>query len=330
MKNIKALCTVDSIYALFLYFIITGNSVENTFFIFSDRIPLSLRLKLGKNYHLLNVPKSKYSLFHYLYHIYSFISIPLYLRYKKLLDLPVYGFDFLEWSNPILNNYKEFYLIEDGLINYTGPEFFLKKYKKSLCRRFLIKHFDCINLPLGLSDKVKKIYLTGIQPIPKEIIKKTELIDINKLWNKLDINKKKSLKTLFLSDYKFNVDSKRKILLLTQCWSEDKILSEKEKISLYKYIIDYYGEKNIILKTHPRETTDYKLYFKDLEIISSPVPLQLLSLICDLKIETAISINSTSIFAMDSNIEKKIIYPSKLPKNNIYGFLIEKCKGVLK
>ena len=131
-----------------------------------------------------------------------------------------------------------------------------------------------------------------------------------------------------MGNCRFSMNSERKILLLTQCWSEEHLITEDEKITLYRYIINYYGESNIVLKTHPRETTKYETYFPNLEIISDPVPFQLMMLL-GLKFDIAVSINSTAIFSLSDNCEKIIIIPTDLPNDNLFQFMMSKCREVL-
>jgi len=44
----------------------------------------------------------------------------------------------------------------------------------------------------------------------------------------------------------------RKILLLTQPLSEDKIITEEEKIKIYREIIEKQNGRKIYIKAHPR------------------------------------------------------------------------------
>ena len=327
-KHYKAVCAVDSAYALFLYFLITGNSAENTFFLFSNRIPKQYREKLSHNSLLIKVPRIRVKILHYLCQFYYLFYLPFFFKRKKINELPVYGFDFLEWTNPILTFCEDFSVIEDGFGNYTMPPIELKRFKSSLWRSFLVKYVKVFHLPFGLSEKFKRIYMTGLLPIPQEIEQKVSLIDIQSLWDGLDAERKVNLMNFFMGNCRFSMNSERKILLLTQCWSEEHLITEDEKITLYRYIINYYGESNIVLKTHPRETTKYETYFPNLEIISDPIPFQLMMLL-GLKFDIAVSINSTAIFSLGDNCKKIVIIPTELPNDNLFQFMMAKCCEVL-
>lgn len=327
-KQYKTVCAVDSAYALFLYFLVTGNSIENTFFLFSNRIPREYREKLSRNSLRIKVPRNRVKILHYLCQLYYLFYLPFFFKRKKLKDLPVYGFDFLEWTNPILTFCKDFSVIEDGFGNYTMPSIELKRFNSSIWRSFLIKHIKIFHLPFGLSDKVKRVYLTGLLPIPKEIEHKVSLIDMQSLWRDLNADRKTFLIKFFMGNSRISMNSGRKVLLLSQCWSEEHLITENEKIALYRYIIDHYGESNVVLKTHPRETTKYENYFPNLEIISEPIPFQLIMLL-GMKFDIAVSINSTAIFSLGGNCKKIIIIPTELPSDNLFQFMMDKCHKAL-
>lgn len=331
MKKFKAVCSVNSAYGLFLYFLITGNNIEETFFICSDDIPFQYRLKFKNNSYHFKCKQYKSSIIPYLYQIYSFVFLPFFFRYKGLTGLSVYGFDNLPWSNSILKYCKEFYLIEDGVSNYLNPPIVKNKFLNSIWRKFLITNFkNTFFIPWGFSNKVKKIYLTGILPTPKEIQNKVEIEDLFQRWNNLDQNKKNMIIEFFTEGIKSNASINRKVLLLTQCFSESKFITEEEKINIYKYIIEYYGAENVIIKTHPREKTDYKLIFPKVEVINEPVPFQLITLLYNIKFDNIVTINSAAAYYFNSNVKKLIIVPTLFPHKNRYEFIMDKCKQVLK
>ncbi len=310
-RKFDTVCCADSAYGLFLYFLITGKCIDNTYFFFSKKVPKIYREHLQENGRLIKLPKTKIKLAHYLAQLYYFILIPFSYWRRKLYGLPVYGFDCMEWTNPILSLSHEFYLIEDGFGNYIMPSLNKERFNASWWRKFLVSKTNIFHVPFGISDAVTKIYLTGIMPIPKEIDHKTCVVSVEKLWNHISEDKKLFLLNFFIGERDFTVQRDRKILLLTQCFSEDKIMSEEQKIDIYSRVIRLYGENNIVLKTHPRESTDYKEIFPSLSIIDYPVPFQLLNLL-GLSFEIAISVNSTAIFSLSNDTHKVILIPDKI------------------
>lgn len=328
LKNITTICCADSAYGLLLYFLITGKNAAETFFFFSDKVPQKYRTQLV-NSKFMKVPKSDCKLLHYFCQIFYAIILPFFYKKHHFEKLPAYGFDFMEWTNPILLLSKEFYLLEDGYGSYTMPPIEAERFRKSVWRRFLVKHFSFFNLPFGLSSRVKEVFLTGLLSIPEEIGHKVRLVDLKTLWINHTELFRRSIIDFFCCGFKIEKYQDRSILLLTQCWSEANIMSEIEKIDLYSRIIKRYGVENIVLKTHPRETTDYKKVFPELEIITEPIPYQLLDLM-GMRFNTAISVNSTAIFSMSVEIKKLILIEEYVVSSDIYRLAIEKINQLEK
>lgn len=204
----------------------------------------------------------------------------------------VYSVDHTRIGNKLLFC-KEFILIEDGLMNY-------KEIKESNIK-IKIKKILLKNRILGRSKNVKKIYLTGLAPIPKELLSKVEIVNLKKLWN----NKKNEEKKEILKVFSFNMNiikkiKERSIILFTQPLSEDKILTENEKIKIYSKIIKKYSKDKLIIKIHPREKTDYKEIFKDCLILDNPFPFEIMNLL-DIKFKKAVTLFSTAALNLGEN-----------------------------
>lgn len=217
---------------------------------------------------------------------------------NELTNIEVYGDDELSISIPYRN--IGINVIEDGIINYKKrviKRTMLEKIKKKLK---LIENSD---KAYGFDERVKKIYLTGLGPVPQELSSKVEFIDLKKLWEK----KTRSEQEEILDIFSFNLNTKKKlkgkeIILLTQPLSEDGVISEDEKIKLYSKIIKKYDQKKLIIKRHPREKTNYKDIFKDCLVIDDVFPFEIFNLL-DIKFQKAITLFSTAASAVDKNIE---------------------------
>ncbi|MDT9426944.1 glycosyltransferase family 52 protein [Escherichia coli] len=85
------------------------------------------------------------------------------------------------------------------------------------------------------------------------------------------------------------------VMILTQPLSEDGFISENEKIRLYDEIIKEYNDKKIVIRQHPRELTDYSLYFKDVKVNKVKAPVELVVLNSPM-IKTAVTLFSGGIF----------------------------------
>lgn len=137
---------------------------------------------------------------------------------------------------------------------------------------------------MGVSEKVEKIILTGILPIPEVIKSKVEIINIEEKWNSLTKEKQREILSIFnieIEELEVLKNSINKVLLLTQPLSEDGIMSEEEKISIYKNILQERNIKEVYIKIHPRERTDYIKELQNIKvhIIKKDFPVEILFLL---------------------------------------------------
>lgn len=252
-------------------------------------------------------------------------------RYKNYKLLKNYTFseekkefwiqDHLKYSPFFLGNFKELFLLEDGMENYTDfKEKSSKKIKYSLKNKLLGGTFKIEKYKYGTSKKIKKIYLTGLDKIPEEIRNKVEIVNLKKIWNNLnDFEKNKLLDIFFIKKENLKILKNKKIILITQPISEDSDLTEDEKISIYKEIIKEYKENEILIKPHPREKTDYKKYFPDANILEKNIPMEMISFLIE-DLEEVITLFSSAVFEF-KNISQVKFLGTKFDKklSNIFG-----------
>lgn len=267
-------------YSLLVYFLITNKIIRKKTFFILENVKISLPYKTfnfkGKDSYFLEI---------FLIIIIFFIKI----LFKD--NILVYGQDHLLIGNKLLL-FKNFYLVEDGNMSYSMilVDYFNKRQgiKKVIDTIFQRKKM------LGRDSAVKKIYLTGLAPIPEEIKDKVEIVNLKELWNKKSDEEKEEILNIFGFDKNIVKSIKnRKYVLYTQPLSEDEVLLEDEKIELYSKILEKYDKNCIVLKKHPREKTDYKKIFPDIEVMDQAFPAELLSLL-DIHFEKAITIFSTA------------------------------------
>ena len=246
---------------------------------------------------------------------------------KKLNKVEkVYLQDHIPYSQFFLNNFKkEIFLLEDGIMNYNYKileEEYKRKIKKlrinNFIKKFIIEKRTKDYKRFGLSDKIKKIYLTGILPIPNLIKDKVEIININEIWSNLSQEAKKEILEVFYVDIeKFQIfdEEDEKILLLTQPLSEDEIITEEEKIKIYREIIEKQNGRKIYIKAHPREKTNYGDIFKELniKIIENGFPIELL-LLLNINFSKVITLFSTGALNFKGKSEVEFIGTEKYPK----------------
>ncbi|MEG2256476.1 MAG: glycosyltransferase family 52, partial [Cetobacterium sp.] len=91
-------------------------------------------------------------------------------------------------------------------------------------------------------------------------------------------------------------------ILFTQPLSEDNIITEEEKIEIYLKIIKKYPKDRLIIKTHPREKTNYKNIFKEYLVLDNPFPFEILNIL-DVKFNKAITLFSTAALGLGKEVE---------------------------
>lgn len=246
---------------------------------------------------------------------------------KKLNEIEeIYLQDYITYSQFFLNNFiRKIYLLEEGILNYNDnilKNEFEKKIEKVRIfhniKKSIIEKIKKDYKRFGLSEKIEKIYLTGLLPIPNLIKDKVEIININELWNNLSQKGKKEILDVFNIEIEkiqiFDKDDKKN-LLLTQPLSEDKIITEKEKIEIYREIIEKQNVRKIYIKAHPREKTNYKEVFKNfnIEVIENTFPIELF-LLLNIKFDKVITLFSTGALNFKGKAEVEFIGTEKYPK----------------
>jgi hypothetical protein len=190
-------------------------------------------------------------------------------------------------SKYLLNKFDEFYLIEDGLANYSQENTGLRVYFK--------KMFG-IHPDFGRNPKIKKIYVKEPKKLPTEIRKKGCKFNINDFIQEMSYKNKKKIFKIFIDEIEIK-EKKNNILIITQPLSEDNFTSEREKINIYSKIIETYGEGcSIYIKPHPRELTDYRsLKFNNITILNRTFPLEILNFLDENLFDTTVTLFSSAI-----------------------------------
>lgn len=306
-------------YSLLLGMIYVLNLKEEYILFIDESLKSQLELENINFFYLENIKKgfmNKYKKWKYNKKL---------LNYLKNID-SLYLQDHNTYSQFFLNNFKgKMYLLEDGTLNYN-EKILLNELKKKIkkirinnfFRRVVIEKRKDEYRRFGLSNKIEKIYLTGLLPIPELIKDKVEIIKINEMWKRLSQKDKESILSIFSLDLnkiqRFNLID-NKVLLLTQPLSEDNIITEEEKIKIYREIIKKQNNKNIYIKIHPREKTNYKEIFKEfnIRIIEKNFPIELL-LFLNINFDKVITLFSTGALNFKGKAEVEFIGTEKYPK----------------
>lgn len=301
-KRYKAAVYAPNLYSLLQYLLLEPYEVKDTLFFIHGRFPVSVAHRLPCSEFL--VESSKFN------RLLSLVKIHwLVLRNR---NLTVFLGGHLGFTDVFLGSSKNCIYLEDGggsyeeVCNNKEKQRMLEKRKRTTFWGRLI--MGDLYPWFGLADNVRKIYLTGLLPVPEIIADKVELINLKQLWLHKSKEQQEEIIRLFLSpDFDRNIIRRYKVLLLTQSFSEYSVngFSEEDKIEVYRKLVSRYDESELVIKTHPEERTDYAHYFPKARILNQPCPMELLFFM-GFYAKTAISVNSTSIFGMD-NFEEKII-----------------------
>lgn len=319
-KDIVKICTFDTVYSLFLYFLKFGYNPDDIL-ILSNGVPKQVRNNLNHIYFPdIKLLHDRSSPIKWLYkniinvikQVYGVLKLRIILFFKtRGKDVEVYGQGHLTFSYP-LYEFENSYIIEDGLGNYLD----LKQPTKinpilnKIANFFGIYVFN-LKEGFGTHKNIKKVYLTK-NNVPFEIKDKAEVMDMDSLWDlKSDDEKNKILKLFNLENS--NQWENHLVLLLTEPFSEHDLLPFDEEISIYREFIDKYP--NIIIKTHPREKKDYLKLFPDVEVIDVPFPVELLKYI-GVNIDKIVTICSTAALNLSKDCEIEI-YDKKTSSEHI-------------
>lgn len=307
----KRICYVNTIYSLLFFLLI--KPIEETFFILGEELPEEFK----KNFKYPNISFKKEIIKGIGKRKKYYLKIKRnYLLNKALKNIDkkavVYGYHMSDWISNLLKEKYKYIILEDGLANYNFKEKDIKKTKLNLKEWLMLG--GLYNYPsYGLCDKSYSVYLSGLQEIPSKIKNKTKVLNLKNIWKmKTETEKEEILDIFNLTMKELSSIKLERVLLVTQPLSEDKIITEVEKVLIYEELIKEYGEENIILKTHPREKTRYKRLFPKIVEIKKGFPLELLALI-DIELKEIVTLFSTSVFLFPKE-KVRFIGTKKYPK----------------
>ncbi len=297
---VKRVCVIDSAYSLLLYFLISSEEeIMSTYYFWGKGVPEQVRHYFkGREYYIENKPLFKNRFEEIIcgvkYRL-NFLKWPFLL--KK--NITYWGHDHLSYSCMVVHNHK-MNIIEDGTGNYHSKN--VGKIRK--IRKILFGPVSSISDYCFQSPYCDKEYLTDLIPnTPCTTSPKAVIISLDNLWSEAPTSKRNLILNIYGVSFLEITELKTcKNILLTQPLSEDYYLTEQEKIKLYKSIIKEYHIQDLLIKPHPRETTDYKIYFPDCIVFSKKIPIELFSLI-GVHFKNVYSLTSTAAYniAKDNN-----------------------------
>lgn len=246
---------------------------------------------------LYQTKKLKYA---YYFYLMKKANIECKINFNDYND--IYIFNDVTLIGKVLNQKKIYYkLIEDGTDCFKkNYDYFTKKTTVfNLIKRKIFHIYGMGQSKFVLSIEVND--KNGIF-INKPLIEEPK----EKLFSNLNKKSKSEIFRIFISDKTFG-EYKDLTLLITQPLFEDKRLhNESEQIQLYKYILKKYSnDSQIVIKTHPRETINYKQYFKNVILLDNPFPIEVLNFCENICFSKAITVSSTSLYSLN-NVKNKI------------------------
>lgn len=268
MNKYSKVCIVNSLYSLLIYLlIINEEEYKRTFFFLVSPIPKHIA-KHFDHYEYFTKPRTAIGKILFLIKMRLVKSF----KYPFVADAQIYGKDNLQLASILLGKDKRMTVLEDGLLNYT-----LRKYRTKANLKKMIGGPLMGEEAFGYSKYVDKILLTGLAPIPKLIEEKVEVVDLHAHWHESTESYKRHILDLYNCTKQFE-ESCRKCdsILLTQPLSEDGVITEEEKLEIYRNMV---GDRLVIIKPHPREITHYQSHFPQCQVVESAVPIELLSLL---------------------------------------------------
>ena len=154
---------------------------------------------------------------------------------------------------------------------------------------------------------------SGIKEIPQELVKKTEILDFKKIYEEKDnVDKKEILDFFTLNTEDIEKIKTKRVIFLTQPFSQDGILTLEEEISIYEEIFKNYKREEIMIKTHPRDRKDYSKYFPDILVFDKIVPFELFDFV-GVQFDVLATVASTASLTV-KNVKKVDFYGSQINK----------------
>ncbi|WP_431122448.1 glycosyltransferase family 52 [Flagellimonas flava] len=188
---------------------------------------------------------------------------------------------------------KDINMIEDGARTYIQ--------RHSPFEQLLKTYITKTPIGGGFDKEIATIYAQFPQKLPAGIRNKAKELNIKREVAQWPESIKQEVFQLFIQDGTLEVANSNNALILTQPISEDKVVAdEKVKIAMYKDLISKVPQDmNVILKTHPRELTNYSEHFKNITVLPALFPIEILGLKEGFNFEKGYTLFSTAL----SNLE---------------------------
>lgn len=295
MKRPRVFVT-GSLWSLLIYLVISEEEdIKRTKYFFLDK---GIHSTVRRNFeHVLLYGNADAKLH---WRVVRFLNIfnPLYkrIKYPYLCYADIYGID-QGWEIQSIIGRRPYTLIEDGIIDYKVDRNISLSCKDRVLQMVFTKIYQH---DIGRNSQCRHIVLSQPFAPDSQLAEKGKYYNLEELWcNSSESKQKLILQKFNLTQKDVELMSQKPVILLTQPFSEDKMMPENDKIQMYRQMMEAYGEENVLIKPHPRETTDYSEHFPQCMIMDKVVPFQLFSLI-GIKFNTVSTVCSTAALSLQS------------------------------
>ena len=153
------------------------------------------------------------------------------------------------------------------------------------------------------AEKLKAVYVQNPDLYDNRFGNKMRIFDLREMVYKSEVGTR--VAELFVEDESVNTLKKAngKVIVFTQPLSEDGYITESQKIQMYKLICGCFPKSEVLLKTHPRDTTTYSGV--DAFVIYDSFPSEVFDVL-GISFSTAIGICTSAVNNVTANIKLNI------------------------
>lgn len=305
-RGIKNVCIVFNVYALLQYLLSQSCETikDHTYYFFGEGVPASVRQNFQYHTCFETVRCSGMKLMRR-----RFLKLKLRLfsnvMYPFVRHAAIFAQDHLYFSSLLIGR-KDYILLSDSQYFFSynvnpGKREYEKyiAYQNSLKYKIMALILGPLSIkPYGFSDKCKGVYLTIENECTLFANKYLRIRSFEEDWRSSDKYKKRYILSLFnVTEKDIVLFSKVDVVILTQPFYDDLVLSENENLYLYNNIIERYKSAQILFKVHPRDTCNYEAFdkYSGVTVYKKPIPMELMAIL-GIKIKTVVTFFSSSAF----------------------------------
>ena len=258
---------------------------------------------------------------------YVFLRVSKKFRWSFLNTAEIFAYDNSPTAAALIGR-RDYTFLEEGLFTYQNADRFANNNSLDLrLQDFCAKPFGIRGL--AANSQAKRIILTGLAEIPECYSKKNlDVVSMLELWKESGRDKQEFIMKFFeLEASDVEAVKSKDIILVDQPLADDGLMTKAEQIELVRRILDHYGASNVLLKTHYRNSINYRAVFPDVMVWDKFTPMELLTF-CGVKFREAVTVNSTAVLTLPSDV--KIEWLGIDTANSFFDHLSEPSSTILR